>query len=377
MMTPTITVLMTVYNGGAYLKDAIESILKQTYTDFEFLIINDCSCDNSEETIKSFSDERIRLVNNETNLGQTRSLNKGLSLARGRYIARIDADDLAFPSWLFKNLTALQVNPQTAVVSCKAVVIDETNKIQKVLTTPCDYDDMVLRSLLATPLNHVGSLYKTDVITSLGGYDEHFRIAADFELWSKLIRNHIRLASTDELLVAIRVHNNSISISERGRTDISEISEVMARNFKSLVTVSVSDEDILRLWKLNYATSQLSHEEFYNSLKLLEKAYVSLNSQHRISSSRISTFAVQQKRVLYAKRALSEIKEGHVSELRILAEQYRQSEGWLNMFSLLWLGSWLGKPFLKQLPWVYHRWSGWSTRKKLQQQDYSELCLRK
>ncbi|MCB9771016.1 MAG: glycosyltransferase [Candidatus Omnitrophica bacterium] len=377
MRTPTITVLMTVYNGDKYLKDAIESILKQTYTDFEFLIINDCSRDHSEETIKSFSDKRIRLVNNETNLGQTRSLNKGLGLARGRYIARIDADDLAFPAWLSKNLTALQANSQTAVVSCKAVVIDATNKIQKVLNTPCDYDDMVLRSLLATPLNHVGSVYKTDVIASLGGYDERFRIAADFELWSKLIRNNIHLSSTDEPLVAIRVHDHSISISERGRTDIGEISEIMARNFRSLVAFSVTDDDIHRLWKLNYATAQLSSEEFYGSLSLLQRAYRSLNSKYEISLSKINAFAIQQKRVLYAKRAFSEIHEGHSEQLRVLAAQYRQSEGWLNMFSILWLGSWLGKPFLKQLPWVYQRWSGWSTRKKLQQQDCSELCLRK
>ena len=80
MALPEITVLMTVYNGGAYLKMAVESVLKQTFTDFEFLIIDDCSSDQSVEDILSFTDERIRLVKNETNLGQTRSLNKGLSL---------------------------------------------------------------------------------------------------------------------------------------------------------------------------------------------------------------------------------------------------------------------------------------------------------
>lgn len=83
MSDPTITVLMAVYNGGDYLKAAVESVLRQTFDDFEFLIINDCSRDNSVETITSFNDPRIRLVNNESNLGQTRSLNKELGLAKG------------------------------------------------------------------------------------------------------------------------------------------------------------------------------------------------------------------------------------------------------------------------------------------------------
>lgn len=102
---PMVTVLMAVYNGGDSLRPTIESILGQTYKDFEFLIINDGGTDSSLDVIRSYDDERIILCNNKTNLGQTKSLNIGLRLARGKYVARIDADDFSFPTRLEKQLS--------------------------------------------------------------------------------------------------------------------------------------------------------------------------------------------------------------------------------------------------------------------------------
>jgi glycosyltransferase involved in cell wall biosynthesis len=327
MSAPAITVLMTVYNGGEYLHDAIKSVLTQTFTDFEFLIVNDCSRDHSVQTITAFDDQRIRLINNETNLGQTRSLNKGLLFARGRYIARMDADDLAFPTWLDKSYAFLQSQPSVAAASCKAVVINDDNQVQKTLNTPDSYEEMVVRSLFATPLNHVGSLYKTDVITSFGGYEEVFKIAADYELWSKLIRAKIRLAAVGETLVAIRVHERSISINERGRSDVGEISEIMGRNFKSLVGFCVAREQIFLLWKMNYAPETLSAQEFRAVLALLENAYEQIKPEFGISASVLKSFREEQLKVFYAKRAFSEIEKGNLDQLRALTRDYRRSEG--------------------------------------------------
>ena len=99
-MVPQITVLMAVYNGEKCLNHTIESILNQSFQNFEFLIVNDCSTDNTIELIKSFEDPRIRIHNNAVNLGQTKSLNVGLKLTKGKYIARMDADDYAMPERL-------------------------------------------------------------------------------------------------------------------------------------------------------------------------------------------------------------------------------------------------------------------------------------
>ena len=102
MSSPRITVLMTVYNGMPYVGAAVESILSQTFTDFEFLIINDGSLDDSMAAVAKYPDDRIRVVENPENIGQTRSLNHGLQLARGKLIARLDQDDIALPERLQK-----------------------------------------------------------------------------------------------------------------------------------------------------------------------------------------------------------------------------------------------------------------------------------
>ncbi len=106
---------MSVYNGDMYLKEAIESILNQTFTDFEFLIINDGSIDKSEKVIKSYSDKRIRYYKNSKNLGLAASLNKGVGLSKAKYLARMDGDDVSYPNRLEKQVNFMDVNPEIDV----------------------------------------------------------------------------------------------------------------------------------------------------------------------------------------------------------------------------------------------------------------------
>ena len=184
-----VTVLMTVYNGGQYLRSSIESVLNQSFQDFELLIINDCSLDNSLEIIHSYPDPRVVIYSNEKNFGQTRSLNLGLKLARGKYVARMDADDLVFPRWLTELSSFLEQNPETAVVSAKAVVLSSGAKIVRILNTPMCWEEIILKSLTFSPINHVGSLMRKQVVLGeMGGYDESYHVPADFHLWSRLIR---------------------------------------------------------------------------------------------------------------------------------------------------------------------------------------------
>ena len=126
---PEITVLMPVYNGEKYLRPAIESILNQTFSDFEFLIINDGSTDNSESIILSYKDERIRYVKNENNLKLIKTLNKGIDLARGKYIARMDADDISLPTRLEREIEYMESHPECGLVSVFPYVMSESGKI--------------------------------------------------------------------------------------------------------------------------------------------------------------------------------------------------------------------------------------------------------
>lgn len=373
MNDPLVTVLMTVYNGENYLKAAVQSVLDQSFKDFEFLIINDCSTDNSPDVIRNFNDSRIRLIDNEMNIGQTRSLNKGLSLAKGRYLARMDADDLAFPAWLEKNLNLLKSLPQTALVSCKALVIDGANKAQKILNTPTEWEEMVLRSLTASPVNHVGAVFKTDVILSVGGYDETLKIAADFELWSRLIRKNIQLATNDEVLVAIRVHEKSASVLEKGRVDFVEISTVMKKNFEVLTGLEMSDQDIALLWRLNYATHELNDGEFKQGLELLLDACQRIKPEFIISFSLARSYASQQRNVLSFKRCLHLIQDGRIRETRLLIADFYKAGGQLGILNLIWLGSFLGKPVMNLVPAVYNFARKEAARREIPENLFVEL----
>jgi glycosyltransferase involved in cell wall biosynthesis len=125
-----ITVLMPVYNGEKYLREAIDSIFNQTFTDFEFLIVDDGSTDNSVEIINSYQNSRINLVKNDKNEGLVYTLNRGLSLAKGEYIARMDCDDISLPERLKKQIDFLDSNSEIAVVGTWIKVINEKEEPQ-------------------------------------------------------------------------------------------------------------------------------------------------------------------------------------------------------------------------------------------------------
>ena len=139
MVQPSITVLMPVYNAERFLSEAIDSILHQTLTNFEFLIIDDGSTDNSLKIINSYRDQRIILVRNGTNLGITASLNKGIELAKGHLIARMDADDISYPDRLQKQYDYLNQHPDCAMVSTLARVITEDKQTVYIDKTNSNY----------------------------------------------------------------------------------------------------------------------------------------------------------------------------------------------------------------------------------------------
>ena len=161
---PLVTVLMPVYNGGEYLKLSIKSILAQTYRDFEFLIINDCSTDNSMEIIRSYRDSRIVVHTNAINMGQTKSLNVGIRLAKGKYIARMDADDMAFPSWLKKLVNYIENHPENIAVGTAAIVIDSVGKTKELRRMPTSFSAILFRIFYAPPMNHVSVLFNRNLI---------------------------------------------------------------------------------------------------------------------------------------------------------------------------------------------------------------------
>ncbi len=198
---------MSVYNSEKYLEKAIESILNQTYTNFEFLIIDDGSTGSISDILHKYGDPRIRLVKNENNLGLTKSLNKGLALANGEYIARMDADDISLPKRFEKQVSFLIKNPDIALVGTSNYIIDSqgTEIGSRIVPASVDFNDL----LKENPFNHGSIMVKKSVLISMGGYNEFFRYAQDYELWLRIAKLY-PVRNLIEPLYKQRVHTENI-----------------------------------------------------------------------------------------------------------------------------------------------------------------------
>jgi len=216
MTDPKVTVLMPVYNGETYLNEAIESVLEQTFTAFEFLIINDGSTDRSVKIIESYDDSRIRLVHNETNLKLISTLNKGLDLARGEYIARMDADDVMLPQRLEKQTQYLDANPQIRVVGSWWKNVDEHGKSLGYTRVPTE--DYACAFMIFEkgegPVGHPCVMYRTEIIRQLG-YRSEYVDTEDTDLWFRVISLGHKISNIPEVLMLYRVHDEQICQKSR------------------------------------------------------------------------------------------------------------------------------------------------------------------
>ena len=204
---PLVTVLMPVRNGRQFLGEAAASILAQTFGDFEFLIIDDDSTDGAADDLAKLTDPRVRLHRNEQNLGITRSLNLGLDLARGTYIARMDADDVAEPHRLAAQVAFLERHPEVGVVGSWRTIIDEHGAIIATGHAPQSDEEIRWKCLLGNPLAHPTVMIRRAVLEQHGlRYDERFPAAEDYELWARLLA-HTRGANIGEPLLRYRLRD--------------------------------------------------------------------------------------------------------------------------------------------------------------------------
>ncbi len=209
-MPPVVSVVMSVYNGQPYLHAAIKSILEQTYTDYEFIIIDDASTDQSKEIIESFDDSRICLLENSENLGLTRSLNRGLGAARGTFVARMDADDISLTGRFMAQVEALQ-RSEAKIAFPRVKKIDTcSGKTFEVTEIPWGLTRW--RSLFANAYgNHSSVMFERLDVWELGGYDHKYAYTQDYELWDRCVNNGFQFIYIPKILNCYYLRSNSIS----------------------------------------------------------------------------------------------------------------------------------------------------------------------
>lgn len=207
---PKVSVVLSVCNGSVYLRDSVGSILNQTFQDFEFIIIDDGSTDNSWEILTEYAkcDRRIRLNKNEENVGLTKSLNKGLKLAQGEYIARQDADDISLPNRLQLQVNFLNTHPEVGALGSAIEFIDPQGKILKKQELPEDHNSLKALLLINNCLWHSSMTMRKNLLQKLGGYNEEMLCTQDYDLWWRIACNSC-LASLPDILSRYRLGDSS------------------------------------------------------------------------------------------------------------------------------------------------------------------------
>jgi glycosyltransferase involved in cell wall biosynthesis len=222
--TPAVSVVLAVYNGEPWLGEALASILGQSLVDLELIVVDDGSTDGTPTRLAALADPRVSVLQ-QSRGGQTAALNRGLRAARAPLIARIDADDVALPERLARQAAFMTAHPEVGLLGTAAREIAPSGAVVRTLAPPCD-DRAIRRELLrANPFIHSSVMFRRALIDTVGGYDESFAVAQDYDLWLRMSRV-TRLANLAEPLVLRRLAPGRLS-SARDTTRLRD--EVVAR----------------------------------------------------------------------------------------------------------------------------------------------------
>lgn len=275
---PQVTVLMPVYNASTYLREAIDSVLSQTFTDFELLMINDGSTDESVSIIDSYDDPRIRLLHNDKNLGVIDTLNKGLAEAKGEWIARQDADDISHSERLEKQVQVLEQDSEVALVGSWMQLVDTDNQELGVWQYPESSNRIRWASLFNSAVGHPTVMFRANLVRKAGGYSADFPHAEDFDLWSRLLE-YGQFKNIGESLVRYRVHSQAVSTLKQQEMDAMRF-RISRRSLQSLLP-ETSEEVLTILGDHEESLTGSQLKQTVDAFELLEKRFI---EKYKLSS---------------------------------------------------------------------------------------------
>lgn len=307
---PAVTVLMPVYNGERYILEAVKSVLGQSYTDFELLVIDDCSSDSSVAILEAVTDPRMILVSNTHNMGLAATLNRGISLAKGTWIARMDQDDIAHRERLRLQVDFMERHPDVAVCGCGVEVFYVHGGTHRHYF-PLSYDAVKVEALFNSPVSHPGAMIRKEVlIAGAYQYDEAPNNVEDYDLFSRLSHQY-PIVNLPYFLLRYRVsgYNETMKAEAPERAAIRKeaITRVQATNLaKAGIQPTARQLDLHYLLSLTARIQQLNDSTYsLNEIKAylyhIRKQIVRTGFAHRSSAAGI-TGKVFLKVVIYNAR---------------------------------------------------------------------------
>jgi glycosyltransferase involved in cell wall biosynthesis len=239
-----VTVLLPVYNAAPYIREAVDSVLAQTYKDFELLIINDGSTDGSKEILESYNDSRIRLIH-QPNMGLIKTLNKGLELAQGKYIARFDADDVCYPERLQEQVDFLNTHPDYVLIGSEADYMDdEGNFLFRYKFKYYEDEEIRAAGFVICPAIHSAVMFLKEKVILAGGYDDHAVTFEDHLLWRDLAE-YGKIKNVHKAWIKVRFNAGSATVDEKWRGPV-----FRDIKYRSIAQGHITEEDSVKLKEL-------------------------------------------------------------------------------------------------------------------------------
>jgi glycosyltransferase involved in cell wall biosynthesis len=264
---------MTVYNGERFLREAIESILNQTNSDLELIVIDDGSVDETGNIVNSFKDRRIKLIRNETNQGQSFSRNLAIKESSGSFIAIMDSDDIAHYNRIDKQINYLIEHPKISFCCSWADIIDEENQVTGQKRLNFDVDILKLKLLFECPIIHPTVMWrKSDFIENKLWYDEYFEYAQDYDLWSRAIEK-LCFGIIEQPLLKFRFHHNKSISHSKKNIQIKYARIISQRNLQKIGKVAPLLSRLNCLITRIILYQMIIQAEYLNNLKDLKISY--------------------------------------------------------------------------------------------------------
>jgi len=281
-LTPLVTVLMPVYNAKPYLREAIDSILQQTYRNFEFIIINDGSTDTSEEIIKSYHDPRIKYYKNPSNLKLIATLNKGFDLASGKYIARMDADDISLPSRIQLQVELMEKDEAIGLSGTWFDTFKGNEVVGSARYAP-DHATICFNHFYQIHLSHGTCMFRVSVLKKHALYfNPEFSHAEDYELWGR-ISMVTKLANIQQVLYKVRQHDDEVSVKY---ADVQKANSYRVKTWLfNYIGVDIGHEELDLFQSIAHFEYLQSNKFLEQSKSLLEKLLLAKNYDMFFSKS--------------------------------------------------------------------------------------------
>jgi len=209
---PQVSIIMPVYNTAPFLREAMDSMLSQTFSDFELIVLNDCSPDNAEEILDTYDDPRIVRYRGEKNVGLSNVLNIGIELARGKYIARMDSDDISLPNRLQVQVDYLEAHPEIDLVSVGMQLFGDKEEIW---VREQDFEEMKICALFYSPVLHASSMWRKDAFEQQGlRFRQEMVPSEDYDLWTRALVKGLKLVNLAEVLYKYRIHDTQATLQK-------------------------------------------------------------------------------------------------------------------------------------------------------------------